>query len=57
MGVDVHRSMPEQMDGLPECLCCTHGVVTAADWDLFVEAMMIYHKVDLAEQPMPNWLR
>lgn len=57
MGVDVHRSASEQLEGAPECLVCTHGRVTAEDWALFVEAMAIHHGIDVGDQFRPGYLR
>lgn len=36
-GIDIHRE-PGQHD-VGECLFCTHGETTTADWDTFVEKM------------------
>lgn len=35
-GVDVHRTMTEQMKGAGECLSCTHEPPAEVDWARFV---------------------
>lgn len=35
MGIDIHTSVTEQMNGASQCDLCTHGRVTAHDWDTF----------------------
>lgn len=55
-GIDVHRTMTEQMDGQPECLFCTHKPVTVEDWPRFVEAMRKFHDIDILDQPFPAWV-
>ena len=35
MGIDIHTSVTEQMEGSPQCDLCTHGLVTAEDWHTF----------------------
>lgn len=35
MGIDIHTSVTEQMKGASQCDLCTHGRVTAHDWDTF----------------------
>ena len=57
MGLDVHRSMTEQMAGFGECLLCTHGPTTTSDWDTFKRAMRDLHGVDVPDGHMPERLR
>jgi hypothetical protein len=57
LGVDVHRIMEQQMEGLPVCLACTHEPTSLDDWELFKDAMLKYHNVDLWDAPVPEWLR
>lgn len=57
LGVDVHRSVTAQLAGEPECLVCTHGKVTPAEWALFVDAMAEYHKVVIEDRHMPKFLQ
>lgn len=35
MGIDIHTSVTEQMNGASQCDLCTHGRVTAQDWETF----------------------
>ncbi len=37
MGVDLHNTVTEQMNGSSQCRLCTHARVTQKDWDLFRE--------------------
>jgi hypothetical protein len=37
MGVDLHNTVTEQMQGAPECRLCTHGRPSVKEWDLFRE--------------------
>jgi len=37
MGIDLHNTVTEQMNGKPECRLCTHGQPTVHDWALFRE--------------------
>jgi hypothetical protein len=34
-GMDIHRSVTEQMNGAPQCLHCTHKKPTVVEWDDF----------------------
>ena len=38
-GLDVHRTVTEQLQGAPQCLHCTHEVPSHADWVLFWRLM------------------
>ncbi|WP_230390894.1 hypothetical protein [Reinekea sp. G2M2-21] len=46
-GVDIHNTITEQLAGAPECRHCTHGRVTAADWQMFREKALEYWRVDI----------
>lgn len=35
MGVDLHTTISEQLEGKPQCRLCTHGRPTKEDWRLF----------------------
>jgi hypothetical protein len=37
LGVDLHNTATEQLNGMPQCRLCTHGKVNRSDWDLFRE--------------------
>lgn len=38
-GLDVHRTVTEQLQGASQCLHCTHEPPTHADWVLFCHLM------------------
>jgi hypothetical protein len=54
MGIDVHRRIEDQGQG--ECLNCTHGKTTRADWARFQRSMLKFHGVDLSHVPAPRWV-
>lgn len=56
LGVDVHRSVADQMAGAGECLACTHGWAGAAEWNLFVQAVRAHHDVEIHCSHRPTWL-
>lgn len=35
MGVELHNTVTEMLQGRPECRLCTHGKPTEDDWALF----------------------
>lgn len=53
-GIDVHRTIADQYLG--ECLDCTHGRVTLADWTRFQRSMLAYHGVDISNVEVPSWI-
>ena len=55
MGIDVHRPMSEQREK-GECLHCTHGLVTRADWDVFVAKMKEHFGITVSQRHMPKRL-
>ncbi len=56
MGIDVHKTLTQQLAGEGECLECTHGRTTPADWHRFVASMMKHYQIDLSDMEMPEWL-
>lgn len=56
-GVDVHRTIADQEAGLVECLACTHGPVTMADWKLFQEATVKFYGVEVSDKHLPKYLK
>lgn len=44
-GIDVHRTMTDQMAGGEQCLSCSHEPAGPEDWRRFVELMMVHHGV------------
>ncbi|MFT6904200.1 MAG: hypothetical protein ACJAS1_000850 [Oleiphilaceae bacterium] len=49
MGVDIHNSVTEQLNGASECRLCTHGKVTRSDWDLFREKALEFWQVNVSD--------
>jgi len=47
MGVDLHNTVTEQLQGAPECRLCTHGAVSKEDWILFVSKAKEFWGVDV----------
>lgn len=37
MGIDMHNTVTQQLQGETQCRLCTHNRVKQHDWDLFVE--------------------
>ena len=48
-GMDAHTSITEQLAGAAQCLQCTHGKPTHADWLQFCALMQEHH--DIAVDP------
>jgi len=46
-GIDVHRTATDQMDGMGECLFCTHEPAGESEWNVFREAMKRYYDIDV----------
>lgn len=55
-GVDIHQPMSEQQTH-GECLFCTHGPTTPADWDTFVEKMLELHQIKVSAKFKPKRFR
>ena len=57
-GIDVHRTMTEQMAGGEQCLSCSHEPAGPDDWRRFIDLMKVHHGVvipyDLIEFPAPT---
>lgn len=47
-GMDVHRTMTEQLAGAPECLKCTHQKPGKAEWDYFCDLELIEERYGIA---------
>jgi len=52
-GIDIHRPLSEQRTQ-GECLHCTHGPTTRADWDVFVVKMREHFRIDVPKKYMPK---
>ncbi|MBK6616604.1 MAG: hypothetical protein IPG27_21770 [Ottowia sp.] len=49
-GIDVHRSGTEQVQGLGECLFCTHEPAGLKEWSLFVAALREHYGVEVCKE-------
>jgi hypothetical protein len=52
-GIDVHRTISQQMEGQPECLACTHEPTNFGDWRRFQSLMKQHHNVTVIDYHMP----
>ena len=52
MGIDIHNS-PEDQERLGQCLHCTHGPTTEADWQDFVEQVDRLFSIKVPEKFRP----
>lgn len=46
-GMDVHRTVTEQMAGVPQCLHCTHEPPKQSDWLKFCELMLQHYGIEV----------
>lgn len=46
-GIDVHRTVTEQLEGADQCLHCTHEPSGEAEWKAFREAVLQHHGIDV----------
>ena len=56
LGIDIHNEIAAQVSGAPQCLECTHGPVTPADWDRFRVAMQEHYGIDVPDAHRPTYL-
>ena len=56
-GVDVHRTIAEQIATGTECLACTHGPTHLPDWREFQALMQEHHGVTVSDDHMPTKIR
>jgi hypothetical protein len=47
MGVDLHNTISEQLNGAPQCRLCTHVKASKLDWDLFREKALEWWNVEV----------
>lgn len=47
MGVDLHNTITEMMQGMPQCRLCTHSKPSAQDWQLFRDKAKEWWGVDV----------
>lgn len=44
-GMDVHTTVTQQLQGVGQCLRCTHGTPGQAEWDEFCELMLVHYGI------------
>lgn len=44
-GMDVHNTATAQLQGLGQCLHCTHGPAAKTEWLEFVSLMQTHHEI------------
>lgn len=44
-GIDVHRTVTEQLAGADQCLHCTHTAAGVDEWHVFREAVQMHHGI------------
>lgn len=49
MGIDLHNTVTEQLNGASQCRLCTHRQVNASDWDLFKEKSLEFFGVKVSD--------
>lgn len=57
MGIDIHTSADDQMNGAPQCLACTHERTTVSDWHKFQVLMKQHFDIDIDVSLMPMYLQ
>lgn len=53
MGIDIHRTVTEQQDGMGECLYCSHGPTTEGHWEDFKTQMLRLHGIAVDDGHRP----
>ncbi|MGN4155545.1 hypothetical protein [Burkholderia gladioli] len=46
-GIDVHRTVAEQIAGAEQCLYCIHEAAGEGDWREFRAAVLKHHAIDV----------
>ncbi|WP_322083280.1 hypothetical protein [Burkholderia sp. BCC1972] len=46
-GVDVHRTITEQLAGADQCLHCTHEAAGTEEWRALRDAVLMHHGIDV----------
>lgn len=55
-GIDIHKSVKEQVGGSPQCLKCTHTKPDWGDWLMFKSDMLKLHGATITNSHKPLWL-
>ena len=48
-GMDIYRTVTEQMAGASQCLHCTHVKPTLNDWLMFCDLMLTHHGIEVSK--------
>ncbi|WJN72226.1 hypothetical protein [Burkholderia anthina] len=48
-GIDVHRTVSEQLAGADQCLHCTHEPAGHLEWQVFREAVLQHHGINVPD--------
>jgi hypothetical protein len=48
-GIDIHRTVTEQMQGAGQCLHCTHEPAGAAEWRVFRDEIKAHYGIVVPE--------
>lgn len=54
MGIDIHTSSTDQMNGAPQCLACTHEKTDLFDWRRFQKLIKQHYDIDVNDSYMPK---
>lgn len=46
-GIDVHRTVTEQLAGADQCLQCTHEPAGVIEWSVFREVIMKHYEIEV----------
>ncbi len=52
-GMDVHTTVTDQLQGLSQCLHCTHTKPSRGDWLMFCKLMKKHHGIDVPPNTLP----
>lgn len=55
-GIDVHRTVLDQVSGVSECLACTHAPTTEDDWQEFRRLMQFHYNIAVPDDARPGFL-
>ncbi|MDA0152368.1 hypothetical protein OH460_08640 [Vibrio sp. Makdt] len=53
LGIDIHTSSEEQINGAPQCLFCTHERTDVNDWVVFKDKVKELFDIDVPEKLSP----
>jgi hypothetical protein len=57
MGVDVHKTGPDQLETGQQCLDCFHDADPRKSWNRFVVSMRAHHAIDIPADAKPDFCR